>query len=170
MKRIATISLESIAPVSLGGYDTSTHRQIGYINLAEPFRLTSVKGIWRWWLRAYLAGAAWDEGLSEKEGAEESQSILGSTQAASLFGFRILSQSSTPLDAYSERKVSENLRVRLLLGVWGRRRLNRDQIDRLRALFRYLKAEFEIYSRKSSTPTTLALGSLITGLKLGGLG
>jgi len=168
LKRIATVSLESITPVSLGGYDTYLRRQIGNIHLTEPFRLTSVKGIWHWWLRAYLAGAAWDESLNEMEGANESQSILGSPQAASLFGFRILSQNSEPLD--SERKVSENLRVRLLLRVWGQQHLNKAQIGRLRALFRYLKAEFEVYSRKSSTPTILALGSLITGLKLGGLG
>ena len=87
---LARLALESISPISLGGYDTKMTRNIDGVQIEEPFRLSSLKGAWRWWMRAYLAGVAYDKGLDEKCAVKKVGEILGSTKTASKFGIKIL--------------------------------------------------------------------------------
>jgi len=49
----------------LGGYDTQFYREINNFKIIEPLRAQSIKGVWRWWARALLAGVLWDKGYRD---------------------------------------------------------------------------------------------------------
>lgn len=73
------INVRALTPVSMGGYDTQVFRRfVDNVKLHEPPRATSIKGIWRWWLRALAAGVAFDTNLDEEEAAiEVAKRLLG---------------------------------------------------------------------------------------------
>jgi len=161
-KVLARLALESISPISLGGYDTKMTRNIGGVQIEEPFRLSSLKGVWKWWMRAYVAGAAFDSGFDEKnqkiKTAEIVNNLLGSTELASSIGVKVL---KTTYDLYKPKKWKEIPRLAQM---------------RIKGIERYfalnLHAEVEIYERTALTypEERLLFGSLLTALKLGGLG
>lgn len=85
------LRLKGESRLYLGSYDTQFHEE-------DPFRAQSLKGLWRYWLRAYIAGAMYDAGIlkcerkgeyvckSDLEGiAEKTGYLLGSLKSASKF-------------------------------------------------------------------------------------
>lgn len=164
-KILAKLKLESISPISLGGYDTKMCRSLNSVMIEEPFRLSSLKGTWRWWMRAYVAGAAYDNGLVEKEQAIKIvDGLLGSTEVASKFGLKLANDCDL-------RELSSQIqdvpRVKLLL--IGKN----DKQQFLRETFKEVRVKFVVYERGKNVndaERTLAFGSLITALELGGIG
>jgi CRISPR type III-B/RAMP module RAMP protein Cmr1 len=85
---VLTLKLSNITPTVIGGYKASTFSSS--LNVAERFRVSELKGIWRWWFRALAMGALWDArghiGIEEVEKVQEKvRAVLGSTKASSKF-------------------------------------------------------------------------------------
>ena len=82
---ILTLKLKNITPTIIGGYKATTFSPS--LNIAERFRVPELKGIWRWWFRALVAGALWDArgDVNEDEVREKVRVVLGSTNAPSKF-------------------------------------------------------------------------------------
>jgi|SRR5579875_337597 len=79
---IAEIDLTNSTLTRLGGYNAEAYS--GELELAEPFRTQSIKGVWRWWVRAILSGAAWEMGVKDtKKVVEITEKIMGSNKCAS---------------------------------------------------------------------------------------
>jgi len=117
-RMLARLRLESIGPVSIGGYDTKMSRVIDGIEIYEPFRLSSLKGVWRWWMRAYVAGVAYDNGFNGEElkkiVRDKVNELLGSTENASKFGLKPLGLEKLK-DYYTNLGYVKNIpRLRLL--------------------------------------------------------
>jgi CRISPR type III-B/RAMP module RAMP protein Cmr1 len=55
---ILTLELRNITPTIIGGYKATTFSPS--LGIAERFRVSELKGVWRWWFRALAAGALWD--------------------------------------------------------------------------------------------------------------
>jgi len=53
--KLCEIDVETITPLLIGGYDGRTYH--GDTLGSESLRVTSVKGVWRWWARALIAAA-----------------------------------------------------------------------------------------------------------------
>ncbi|MCS6785258.1 MAG: type III-B CRISPR module RAMP protein Cmr1, partial [Candidatus Caldarchaeum sp.] len=86
---LAVIHLTNITPTRIGGYNAKPYSH--ELELAEGFRTSEVKGIWRWWLRTTLAGALWDlhGETDEKIVKEKTNQLLGSTESASKFALKV---------------------------------------------------------------------------------
>jgi len=78
------LKLRAITPILIGGYDTETYHK--ELDLREPLRTSSIKGVMRWWARALIGGAIYREyGVFPTiEIADEYVScLLGSTRSSS---------------------------------------------------------------------------------------
>jgi len=169
-RKLASLKIESISPVSIGGYDTT---------MDTIFRTSSLKGVWRWWLRAYVAGVAWEKGLNEKRAAKEVvDRILGSggkEGEASKITIRT-TYNNFKSDYLSNEEiikiVDRNGIPRAILLVMGEDR-NR-KYEKFRRLFikKLTIEKIDFYERLKLKPEQikLAFGSLVSALKLGGLG
>jgi len=120
MRRL-TLSLTALTPTSMGGYDTQVKRKLNGDELVEPPRPTSIRGVWRWWLRAFAAGAAFDEGLDEVEAAMKvAQDLLGTAGIKeerghqSKFLLRVMEGQGKVIDLSQPDKYSKVPRIRLL--------------------------------------------------------
>jgi CRISPR type III-B/RAMP module RAMP protein Cmr1 len=85
---VLTLKLSNMTPTMIGGYKASTFSSS--LNMAERFRVSELKGIWRWWFRALAMGALWDVrgyigGEEVKKVQEKVRAVLGSTKASSKF-------------------------------------------------------------------------------------
>jgi len=82
---ILTLELKNITPTIIGGYRATTFSPS--LGIAERFRVSELKGIWRWWFRALAAGALWDAHgcVEENRVREKVRAVLGSTNSASKF-------------------------------------------------------------------------------------
>ncbi len=172
---ILRLELEGETPLFLGGYDTNFHPD-------DPFRTQSLKGLWRYWLRAYIAGAMHEIGLlkceegrytvcdirdreSLKKLREKTEDILGGLGSASKFRIVVKEvRSETRYDRNIEQRVREAPRVRLL--TLGHRRITYGTS---------LHAEIEVrkaphVKHLDENEVKLAFGSLLTALSLNGLG
>ncbi|MEM4650052.1 MAG: type III-B CRISPR module RAMP protein Cmr1, partial [Candidatus Bathyarchaeia archaeon] len=84
---IAEIKLSNITPVRIGGYNARPYSDA--LGLVEKVRTQAIKGIWRWWARAILAGALLStqgtlpSTISEMN--DEVSNLLGSTKESSHF-------------------------------------------------------------------------------------
>ncbi len=56
MSTLIELELTSDTASFLGGYDTQSHTW-------DAFRTQSLKGLWRWWLRAYIMGMLYEKGI-----------------------------------------------------------------------------------------------------------
>lgn len=54
--RLLTLRLRNITPMLVGWYEPNKADYMG-------LRTTEIKGIWRWWARAFIGGALYDKGL-----------------------------------------------------------------------------------------------------------
>lgn len=169
-KELMKIELRNETPLLLGGYDGSYSRTLGSRVIEEGLRAQSIKGLWRWWLRAYIAGALWDlyGYVSEQKVIKLAGKILGSPSG--------------------KEAISSSFKVRTELSYSRCDRLsNITRFPRVSLLFvgrgggyyaRNLKALLSVYEVKrkdrehllGNEERILALGSLITSLILSGIG
>jgi len=61
---VVVFKLKGESRLYLGSYDTQFHED-------DPFMTQSLKGLWRYWLRAYIAGAMYDAGILRREKGEK---------------------------------------------------------------------------------------------------
>ncbi|MGC9020970.1 MAG: type III-B CRISPR module RAMP protein Cmr1 [Candidatus Methanodesulfokora sp.] len=185
---ILRLELEGETPLFLGGYDTNFHPD-------DPFRTQSLKGLWRYWLRAYIAGAMHEIGLLKceegrytvcdirdrellKKLGEKTEDILGGLGSASKF--RIVVKKAwfeTRYDRNVEQRIQQAPRVKLLA-------LKKEKFSRQyhitppsrRVTYGIgLHAEIEVKKAPhvrhlDENEIKLAFGSLLTALSLNGLG
>jgi len=79
---VAKIELINITHMRLGGYNARAYSR--ELQLSEFIRTQSIKGTWRWWLRALLSGSAWELGTStDVDISGLTKSIAGSTECPS---------------------------------------------------------------------------------------
>jgi CRISPR-associated protein Cmr1 len=164
MKMNVTLKLRSENWLLLGGYDTKFHKD-------DPFRTQSIKGLWRYWLRAYIAGALHEAGKlkCKKECAaeikyicEKTGDILGSLNSASKFRIIV---NKVSFDEKEHKNLSGAQRIRLLsLG-------KREKVSYGENLYAEIRIEESPHVRKvNENERKLAVGSLLTALSLNGLG
>jgi CRISPR-associated protein Cmr1 len=172
---LARIDLTNITPTRIGGYNARPYSK--ELDLPEGLRTSEVKGIWRWWLRATLAGALWDLGKEPNKTTikEMVNEILGSTASASKFTL-------TSPYAYSAAKKLDDLtkipRMRLIL--MKRRDESQDEFNIRSVEEKYLyplgslKATLSLYEHASKpldwSTRRIALGTLLLALLLHGIG
>ena len=102
------LKLEAVTPVLVGGYDTKTSRLLNGTIIRETLRPTSIKGVWRWWARAAVAGAALREKgifLTLKEEDKLVSDIFGSESNPSKFSIFV-----EAANEYYLRNFARNLR------------------------------------------------------------
>jgi len=172
---IARIDLTNVTPTRIGGYNARPYSK--ELDLPEGLRTSEVKGIWRWWLRATLAGALWDLGKEPNKTTIRKMvnEILGYTASASKFTI-------TSSYAYSAAKKLDDLakipRMRLIL--MQRRDEPQDKFD-IRSVEEkslcppgFLKATLSLYERAGKpldwNIRRVAFGTLLLALLLHGIG
>lgn len=101
MKVICTIDVKSLSPISICGLDP---------NKFDTFRVSSLRGVISWVLRALVGGAAFDGKKSEVEIARLVQErLMGSTSNSSMINYRIkelkIEESRFPL-GYNPQKLA----------------------------------------------------------------
>ncbi|TDA40758.1 MAG: type III-B CRISPR module RAMP protein Cmr1 [Thermoproteota archaeon] len=170
-----TLRLKSENWLLLGGYDTQFHED-------DPLRTQSLKGLWRYWLRAYISGVMYEAGKLEckrgekyvcesetKEICEKTGEILGSLKSASKFRIivnRAFLEKKERIDLRGKEKEAFPQRIRLLS--LGRKET---QISYGKGLSAEIKIEKAPHVKSiSENEKKLALGSLLTALSLNGLG
>ncbi len=62
LETIVELEAENTTPIIPGGHDTYTVNERGEW---EDIRPTALRGVWRWWIRALLAGILWEEGVRD---------------------------------------------------------------------------------------------------------
>ncbi len=78
---VAEIRLETITPILLGGYDTRhCHRLSKDLEIYEPLRPSSIKGLWRWWARALIVAAISDNSVTLDKIDKMVAQFLGSSE------------------------------------------------------------------------------------------
>lgn len=169
-KLLAVISLTNITLTRIGGYNARPYSD--ELELAEGFRTSEVKGIWRWWLRAALAGALWDSGKQPdaKQVTNVTKSLLGSTESASKFTLAVRVNSSQLTNFPEDTRIP---RIKLLM--MGK---NRDARGLAEENKHYqpnsLNVDLFVYERLDGRETEsarrLVFGTLLLALLLHGLG
>jgi CRISPR type III-B/RAMP module RAMP protein Cmr1 len=168
---ILTLELRNITPTIIGGYKATTFSPS--LRIAERFRVSELKGVWRWWFRALAAGALWDAYGSVNENCvkESVRAVLGSTKTSSKFILQTYpkkEESPKPL----ARDTSLPLRLSLLM-----RKKDRDKRDIENV--RYYEAGDLEYSLKlfkqpgmelKGDELRTGIGSLLTALTFQGVG
>lgn len=169
MRHLATVRIESLTPSAIGGYDPNIHDDI--------FRVTSLRGVAAWWLRAIISGAAYDKGdVRHREKAIQIQErVFGATSNSSLITIKTKEHVTEQVNARSltttdkkGRSVAKHIRLRLLL--MG----EQDPIKKLDGMLRNFRATIDIYSsakeQKLIVEEALGLHAILLSLLLGGLG
>ncbi|MEM4310904.1 MAG: type III-B CRISPR module RAMP protein Cmr1 [Nitrososphaerales archaeon] len=168
---IAEIKLTNTTPVRIGGYNAKPFSNT--LNLMEEPRTQSIKGLWRWWARAILAGAVLrsERSLAKSLGDinKDVSRLLGSINASSEFFI----QTTFKLNgvSYIESRELENV-PRVKLVTMG---LTNDEKRRIERYYRSLSLRVVIGARKSieednKDAAMFALSSLIISLIFSGIG
>ncbi|MEM3407825.1 MAG: type III-B CRISPR module RAMP protein Cmr1 [Candidatus Aenigmatarchaeota archaeon] len=142
-------------PVFLGGYATYYKSD----NFTEGLRIQSLKGLLRYWLRAYLAGA----GMEIKEIKKKTCKLLGGRVDKEAFASRIQIKSRIIEEEpyiFDDKRIP---RVNLLLR-------KRQKLDCARLLKVRLSLNERLGINLSGNEKGLIIGSLLTSLLLSGLG
>jgi CRISPR type III-B/RAMP module RAMP protein Cmr1 len=164
---LAKFKLVNITHARLGGYNARvTSSKLGF---NEEIRTTSIKGVWRWWLRAALAGAYCDAGQSvdQKRGILTTREILGSVDRKSSFSLSLKRGGAGASPQLFQHEVDVPRLYLITQGLKGQ-----DKEEQLQ-VYPPRKLEFEISVVKSDakiSASRVAIGSLILALLLGGAG
>lgn len=173
--KLIELTFASETPVLLGGYDTQWERNFDGIRSSEGLRAQSLKGMWRWWARAYLAGAMWDKHKridmgtlrkiidelfgSAAEGGHASKLRLVVTDVSHSTG---VVSAGRPREYFLDR-LSRIARIKLLT-------LKGEGVT----FARELTANVAVYLRRGAKweedESTFAVGALLTGVALSGIG
>jgi CRISPR-associated protein Cmr1 len=164
-----TLRLRSESWLLLGGYDTQFHED-------DPLRTQSLKGLWRYWLRAYIAGALYEAGrLKCRRGekrvceaevrdiCEKTGEILGSLKSASKFRI-VVNRVSLGGKKYRDMRTAQRIRLLSLRREGGGISYGEGLSAEIR-----IEESFHV-KRIDEDERKLALGSLLTALSLNGLG
>ncbi|RSN77462.1 type III-B CRISPR module RAMP protein Cmr1 [Candidatus Methanodesulfokora washburnensis] len=148
----------------LGGYDTQFHKD-------DPLRTQSIKGLWRYWLRVYIAGALYEAGklkckkecTSEIEYiCEKTGNILGSLNSASKFRI-IVNKVSFSEKGHKDICSAQRIKLLSLGGRW--------KVSYGENLYAEIRIEESPHVKRiDENERKLALGSLLTALSLNGIG
>jgi len=164
------LKLTNESPVLLGGYDTQWERQINRISISEGLRTQSLKGLWRWWMRAYLAGVMWDEGYTEieKPVIKITDKLLGSAAEkgeASKIKLKTLDESSTGdvIDGKSQM-ARKYARIKFMT------MKGREKISYAKTLTSRVILDVRMGIDLKDNEKKFATGSFLTALMLSGLG
>jgi len=124
LHKLLELEVWNTTPLLIGGYDTLAYSKEGLHN--EELRTQSIKGLWRWWLRAYLAGKYFVGDYRDVETLvrKEEGTILGSARDGEAHSSRLaLRFTSMDSPLYDDAATLRNLpRVGLL--TLGGRQLN----------------------------------------------
>ncbi|MFH7836157.1 MAG: hypothetical protein QXL51_06145 [Candidatus Aenigmatarchaeota archaeon] len=153
---LADFLLSNETPIFIGGYNTYYKPD----NFCEGLRTQSVKGLLRYWLRCYLAGA----GINVSEINNKTCELLGGKIGETFFASKIQIKSYLINDKPSVFYEKNIPRINLLL--LGRKQ----KLD----CAQFLKARLSLYERKgvilNENDKGLIVGTLLTSLLLSGLG
>lgn len=165
--RIATIIVESITPLRIGGYNAKPFSR--KLKLMEKPRVQSLKGVWRWWARALIAGALLslgEEDINISRLNEKLNFLFGYTKYASKINLFIRDIEEK---SYIEGVRLKNIpRINLLLQ-------SREREDSLEERY-YKELSFKVdlikrmHTSINLNEKNFAISSLVLALTLGGLG
>jgi len=171
---LISLTLYSETPFFLGSYDTQFHRE-------DAFRTQSLKGVWRYWLRAYVAGALYELGLLKSKSSgpllakiddtslklllDVTQDILGGPDKASSFRIVLDQVNVATVANYPQYPESNLPRVKLL--TLGRRPLS--YAKRITVNISIEDAP-HVSGKLDINIVKIGIGSLLTALTLSGLG
>lgn len=116
LRKILELEVWNTTPLLIGGYDTQASSDIH----AEELRTQSIKGVWRWWLRAALAGKYYMENVRNLEEAvrREEGEILGFTEKghsqSSRISIRFIPTSNPQYEQAIEKVADVIPRIKLL--------------------------------------------------------
>ena len=169
---IAEIKLSNITPIRIGGYNAKPFSHA--LNLMEIPRTQSIKGLWRWWARAILAGAILhNKGSLPKSIGDidkEVSKLLGSTKESSKLFIQITLEPNK-ISYISSSELKNIPRVELV--TMG---LKRDWEKRIiEKYYKTLSLKVTIGTRKnieesSNDAVMFALSSLIISIIFSGIG
>ncbi|MEM4546501.1 MAG: type III-B CRISPR module RAMP protein Cmr1 [Nitrososphaerota archaeon] len=170
MRHIATIKIESLTPSAVGGPDPNTHDDI--------FRVTSLRGLAAWWLRAIVSGAAYDKGDKnhDEKAIQAQKRVFGATSKSSLIIVKTKDYTTRKVDIQplknigkKGRLVIEHIRLKLLL--MGKENSSKKN-SMLSRMLKNFNATITVYSsaKKCELEEVLGLHAIILSLLLGGLG
>ncbi|MEM2982019.1 MAG: type III-B CRISPR module RAMP protein Cmr1 [Candidatus Bathyarchaeia archaeon] len=168
---IAEIKLSNITPIRIGGYNAKPFSHA--LNLMEIPRVQSMKGLWRWWARAILAGAILHNKGSLPKGISNIDKmvskLLGSTKESSKL-FIQLTIEPNKISYISSSELKNIPRVKLVtmgLSDWEKRIIEQ--------YYKTLSLKVTIGTRKnieenSNDAVMFALSSLIISIIFSGIG
>ena len=175
MKKLLSLKLASLTPISLGSHDPNI--------VDELFRISSIKGVIDWWLRALVAGVAYDSNLNEVELAKKLQGLIfGSTLSSGLLEIRTESYKANRCkDKLNKLIRGRNIdHVRLQLLAMG---YKKDKFNLLRNLLTcFDEVTISVYAKILPTKTSglvnpnlcnivlVGLSGIIISFLLGGFG
>ncbi|MEM4447269.1 MAG: type III-B CRISPR module RAMP protein Cmr1 [Candidatus Jordarchaeales archaeon] len=182
MKYLATIEIKSLTPSAIGGYNPNTHDEI--------FRITSLRGLVAWWLRAIVSGVAYDKGdiNHDKKAIEAQKRIFGSTNRSSRLIIKTKPKNTNEIKNIDTKNIKtlkqliKHIRLKLLL--MGKRESVNEKnskyekkkndiiISKLSDMLRNLDVTICVYSsaKEPNLEEVLGLHAVILSLLLGGLG
>jgi len=168
--RLATITVETVTPLRIGGYNAKPYSE--RLQLMEKPRTQSLKGVWRWWARALIAGALLSFNGKEIELTninEKLNPLLGSTTSASKLSLRIheIEKGAVIKGENLQKKIS---RINLLMR--SRDKKEQELIKREELYYKELKFKVDLIRRVNikERKEKFALASLTLAFMLGGLG
>ncbi|MEM2856543.1 MAG: type III-B CRISPR module RAMP protein Cmr1 [Candidatus Nitrosocaldaceae archaeon] len=170
---VAEIELVNITYARLGGYNAIVYSN--KLQLAESLRTQSIKGVWRWWMRAILSGAALEKGINNVD-YDRIRKIMGSTKATSPLILKLTTIEETKSIFKSDiSKFDKLLPPRLRLLVMDKK-LSENEKREILWMHKAgsLKAHIQIYVRSgskiSNDELNVAIGAFLLALILQGVG
>ena len=115
-EQVLSLRVESSTPLSIGGYDTLVQRRVNGRYIVEDLRPQSLRGVFRWWTRALLAGGLYSLGLNGRllmdAVSDLSAKIWGGVEGASWL--RVIVPEYVYRRANLDRLARTHTRLRLL--------------------------------------------------------
>jgi CRISPR-associated protein Cmr1 len=165
---IAEIELNNTTPVRIGGYNARPYSSV--LNLTEKVRSQNIKGLWRWWARAILAGAQLSAQGSPpsniSEINDEVSKLLGSTEENSHFFIHVDEERSSLISADKLQRIS---RIKLItMGLKGKEREEEQYFSQLS--FKLSLGTRVLLTEQNKSVAMFALSSLLISLIFSGIG
>ncbi|RLE67384.1 MAG: type III-B CRISPR module RAMP protein Cmr1, partial [Thermoprotei archaeon] len=171
-KILYTIRVETVTPILIGGYDGRCYHgnKLGF----EGLRVSSIKGIWRWWARALIAAAMMrkhNSYLTLDIADSLIAKIFGSTKISSKYAIMIFPRKfkmeNYELIIENNKPVKQYNTISRIKLISQRKNLRREYAIKPHAQF-----EIAIYRNRNSKQNEdeFIIWSLITSLLFDGIG
>lgn len=173
---IAQFTLSSSTPLLIGGFDSLACREIEGVTICEGVRSQSVKGVWRWFTRAVVAGALYSSGFAleklEQRTIELVSNLLGYAGSVHSWSSKLRLEVYTDRDMECDSNTIQRLKIhqRIALMQLGRREyvLNKNMCRDIDS------ATVALYPRTgtyiSAVEEAVAVSSLLLSFIIGCLG